>query len=166
MARRKNSSRTPAKRAAFLDALAGGSSIADAAKAASIGLRTAYNWRSDDDAFAADWDEAYAQGAEALEGEARRRAVDGVDEPVFHRGQIVGHTRKYSDTLLIMLMKARDPLRFCDKARTAALMRKWAGQDAKKGGNGSTSALASVIDALDQLAAQKAATALPASALN
>ena len=33
--------------------------------------------------FAADFDQAQREATDALEAEARRRAVDGVDEPVF-----------------------------------------------------------------------------------
>jgi hypothetical protein len=35
--------------------------------------------------------------------------VDGTLEPVFHQGQEVGQVRKYSDTLLIFLLKGRKP---------------------------------------------------------
>lgn len=44
-----------------------------------------------------------------LEDEARRRAVDGVDEPVFQGGELVGHVRRYSDRLLEFLLRGRRP---------------------------------------------------------
>ena len=47
-----------------------------------------------------------------LEAEARRRAAIGVDEPVFYKGEVVGHIRKYSDTLLMFLLKAHWPEKF------------------------------------------------------
>jgi hypothetical protein len=40
-----------------------------------------------------------------LEAEARRRAVQGWDEPVFHQGRKVGTIRKYSDRMLEILLK-------------------------------------------------------------
>ncbi len=41
-----------------------------------------------------------------------RRAVDGVDEPVYQGGKKVGSITRYSDTLLIFLLKAnRDKFR-------------------------------------------------------
>lgn len=51
---------------------------------------------------------AHKRAFDRLEGEAYRRAVIGVEEPVFHKGQRVGHVRKYSDTLLIKLLEAND----------------------------------------------------------
>ena len=49
---------------------------------------------------------------ELLEAEARRRTAIGVDEPVFYQGQVVGHIRKYSDNLLMFLLKAHWPEKF------------------------------------------------------
>ena len=40
----------------------------------------------------------------------RRRAVEGVEEPVgWYKGEAGGVVRKYSDTLLIFLLKGRKP---------------------------------------------------------
>ena len=44
-----------------------------------------------------------------LEDEAIRRAREGVDEPVFYKGEHCGNVRRYSDTLLIFMLKARKP---------------------------------------------------------
>ena len=52
--------------------------------------------------------------ADALEQEARRRALEGVEEPVFCRGERVGVIRRYSDALLILLLKAKRPEQFRD----------------------------------------------------
>ncbi len=49
----------------------------------------------------------------------RRRAVEGVDEPRFHDGQICGHVRKYSDTLLIFMLKARRPDKYKERGEVA-----------------------------------------------
>lgn len=62
-----------------------------------------------DDNFARAWDEAREIAACGLEDEARRRAVDGVDEPVFFQGEVVGYSKRYSDSLLIMLLKGVRP---------------------------------------------------------
>ena len=64
--------------------------------------------------FRADWDEALEEARELLEAEARRRAAIGVDEPVFYKGKVVGHIRKYSDNLLMFLLKAHWPEKFRD----------------------------------------------------
>ena len=46
--------------------------------------------------------------------EARRRALTGVEEPVYYKGEAVDRTAKYSDTLLIFLLKAHRPEKFRD----------------------------------------------------
>ena len=59
--------------------------------------------------FAAQWDEALGEGIDILEAEARRRAFTGVEKPVYYKGKVVGSTTKYSDRLLMFLLKAHDP---------------------------------------------------------
>ena len=59
--------------------------------------------------FAAQWDEALEEGSDLLEAEARRRAVTGIDKPVYYKGKVVGSITKYSDRLLMFLLKAHDP---------------------------------------------------------
>ncbi len=113
MARRTN--RTPKKREAFLSVLAGGGSVTLASATAGIGRQRVYEWRQDDSDFATEWDVAVEAGTDVLEDEARRRAVEGVEEPVFFQGNTVGHVRRYSDTLLIFLLKGRRPKKFKDR---------------------------------------------------
>lgn len=57
--------------------------------------------------------EAQRQIAVALESEAVRRAVEGVQEPIYSKnGKLVGHRRKYSDALLLKLLEANNPEKF------------------------------------------------------
>ena len=107
--------RTPKKEADFLEALCTGASVQAACEAAKIGRRTVYDWRAADDDFALAWDQAIEAGTDLLEDEAKRRAFEGVEEPVFHGGQQCGTVRKYSDTLLIFLLKARRPEKFRER---------------------------------------------------
>jgi hypothetical protein len=64
------------------------------------------------------YEAARVEGRERLEVEARRRAVEGWEEPVFGslgQGQgtgQVGSIRRYSDTLLIRLLEAHWPERY------------------------------------------------------
>lgn len=76
---------------------------------AKISRRHAYATRKEDPLFAEAWDEALGIATELLEEEARRRAQDGVLEPVYQDGKLAGKVRKYSDTLLIFLLKAHKP---------------------------------------------------------
>jgi hypothetical protein len=93
----------------FLTAIAEGGHVRLAAARAKVHFTLPYKRRRFDGAFRAAWDDATELGAAALEGEAVRRAYHGVEEPVFYRGVQCGSVTKYSDKLLIFLLKARDP---------------------------------------------------------
>lgn len=103
---------------AFLTNLALTGNATEAAEAADIVPSTAHRARKSDAAFDAAWDEALEEAADRLETEARRRAVTGVDEPVFGSlgGKLgsgeIGTIRKYSDTLLIFLLKGARPSKY------------------------------------------------------
>ena len=56
--------------------------------------------------------EAKNQGYDMIEEEARRRAVEGVLEPVYYKGEQVGAVRKYSDRLILELLRAYKPKKF------------------------------------------------------
>jgi hypothetical protein len=98
-----------AKLNAFLAQLADGHAVKNACKTAGIGRTTAYDLRDADEAFAARWREAEAEGVEVLEQEAFRRAVQGIDKPIVFQGVVTDTVREYSDTLLIFLLKAKRP---------------------------------------------------------
>ena len=68
-----------------------------------------YQERRENALFAKAWDEAVELGTRHLEDEAVRRAAEGTLKPVFHQGQQCGVIREFSDTLLIFMLKARDP---------------------------------------------------------
>jgi transposase-like protein len=91
--------------ASFLRALSTGASVSEAAKAGRILWNTLYRWRRDDSRFRAAWDDAARAGEDAkaakLDEALMRRAVDGIDEPVFHAGEEVGTRKRYSDPLLM-----------------------------------------------------------------
>jgi hypothetical protein len=59
--------------------------------------------------FAFDIEQAKAVSVERMEGEAYRRAVIGVQEPIFWQGMLVDRVTKYSDSLLSKLLEAHDP---------------------------------------------------------
>lgn len=104
-----------AKKAAFLAAFAQFGTITHAAKAADIGRQTHYDWVRNDPEYAKAFDDAGDQAIDALEREARRRAIEGTEEPVFHNGKIVDTIRRYSDTLLIFLLKGARPSKYRER---------------------------------------------------
>lgn len=109
--------KTPEKERAFLSALAETCNVTEACKLSGVGRATAYAWRVTDPDFAIEWEKAKAIGAEALEDEAMRRARVGVDEPVFHLGEVCGTVRKYSDTLAIFLLKGAMPDKYRENSK-------------------------------------------------
>jgi hypothetical protein len=100
---------TKEKQERFLCALADNPNVSAVCQSEAISRATAYYERDRDEEFRAAWDAAVQLGTRALEDEAIRRAREGTEEPVFYQGAVCGSVRKYSDVLLIFLLKARDP---------------------------------------------------------
>jgi hypothetical protein len=75
-----------------------------------------YELRARDATFAEEWSRAVDEGTDRLEDEAHRRAVEGVPEPIFSRGEVVGERRVYSDRLIEFLLKARRPAVYREQA--------------------------------------------------
>jgi hypothetical protein len=98
--------------ATFLDALSSSGNVTAAARRAGVDRGTAYRARAAAAEFRAAWEEALEVATDALEAEARRRALEGWDEPVFFGGQECGRIRKYDSTLLMFLLKAHRPEKF------------------------------------------------------
>ncbi len=99
------------RRIAFLKGLEQGMSAAGAAEAAGISRSLVYRWRELDRAFAAAWRLAAEAGTDRLEDEAMRRALEGVEKPVFWRGEQVGVVRTYDNRMLMLLLQRRRPMR-------------------------------------------------------
>ena len=57
-----------------------------------------------------------------LEAEVIRRGAHGIDEPVFYQGKVVGQIRKYSDNLLMFMLKGLRPAKFRDNYNPLAVV--------------------------------------------
>jgi hypothetical protein len=66
-------------------------------------------------AWEAQFRAAYKYVIVTLEDEAIRRAVKGVEKPVFYKDKQIGTEIKYSDSLLMFLLKSFDNTRFGDR---------------------------------------------------
>lgn len=100
---------TPEFEEAILACLREGASVRDAIEEFGVSRSTIYKRLREDEEWKKRWDEAYDQGNDAIRDEVRRRGMDGVLEPVYHEGTIVGRKRRYSDTLLMFYAKSRMP---------------------------------------------------------
>ena len=96
---------------AFLYYYARCGTVTHAAQAAGVVRRQHYEWLKNPDYLTA-FESAHEEACDTLEQEARRRATVGWDEPVFHNGMECGLKRKFSDALLIFLMKGAMPAKY------------------------------------------------------
>ncbi len=78
--------------------------------------------------FAVSYQDALDEAADMLEAEAWRRALEGVSQPIMNSGKpvldpITGGTmmvRRYSDTLLMLLLRGSKPEKFSTRAPVGA----------------------------------------------
>lgn len=100
---------TPRRQELFLKALAENGSVVDACAAVGISSTSAYRARERIDGFAKRWDAALAKVRPKLEEAAYKRAVEGWEEPVYQNGKLVGVKKRFSDSLLKMLVQRETP---------------------------------------------------------
>ncbi len=99
---------------AFLNEFAQSGHVGNSAAKVPVDRTTVYLWREDPE-FEKLFELARKRAVTVLEDEAHRRAFSGVDEPVFYKGSKCGVVRKYSDTLLIVLLKANAPEKYRER---------------------------------------------------
>lgn len=92
----------------FLATLRESGNVSQAARAAGISRRCAYDHKNADEDFAAEWEEAEESASDDLERIAWERAAGWKDEA---SGKYV-----YSDRMLELLLKARRPDKFKERA--------------------------------------------------
>ena len=113
---------TERRRQRFLAALRETGHVRGACLAAAVPRTNIYEHRRADEAFAKAWEEAEQIAADRLEAEAWRRGVDGVAEPLVSAGRLVSDQdgqplfiQRYSDQLLLALLRAHKPDKYQDK---------------------------------------------------
>lgn len=94
---------------AFLEAYMEHVTITKACDIIGYSRKVIYEWFSYDTQFKQAFDEAKKIAIERLEDEAHRRAFEGIENPVYQKGEFVGFIREYSDSLIQFLLKGHKP---------------------------------------------------------
>ena len=105
---------TPARQSAFIEALADTGSVHAACKAVNMSSEGAYALRRQPGAesFRKAWERALDLGVQRIEDVAMDRALNGVDEPLYSYGKLIGTRKRYNDRLLMFMLRNRAPERF------------------------------------------------------
>ena len=103
---------TREKKKAFIRAFAITGIVTYSAEAAGIARNTHYDWMAEDKTYKLAVEDAAEQAADRVEAEILRRAIQGIDKPIFYKGKVVKTIKEYSDLLLIFWAKATRPGKF------------------------------------------------------
>lgn len=99
----------------FLIAFAEMGNRSRAARLVGVNAATVWQWRRSDRKFAAAYTRAEEIAVDLAEDELVRRATEGIIEPVFQGGHLVGGIRKFNDQLLMFYLKANKPEKYRDQ---------------------------------------------------
>ncbi len=107
---------TPQRQRDFIEALADTGSVDAACKAVNMSTVGAYHLRrqSGGASFRAAWERALQLGVSRVEDVVMDRALNGVEEPLYSYGKLIGTRRRYNDRLLMFILRNRAPDRFAD----------------------------------------------------
>lgn len=107
---------TPERQIAFIEALADTGSVDAACKAVNMSTVGAYHLRRQSGAtsFRKAWETALQLGVARVEDVVMDRALNGVEEPLYSYGKLIGTRRRYNDRLLMFILRNRAPDRFAE----------------------------------------------------
>ncbi|MCR9180632.1 MAG: hypothetical protein NXH71_10430 [Erythrobacteraceae bacterium] len=105
---------TPERQRGFIEALADTGSVAAACKSVDMSERGAYHLRRQPGAesFREAWLVALDLGMQRIEDVAMDRALNGVEEPLYSYGALIGTRTRYNDRLLMFMLRNRASERF------------------------------------------------------
>ncbi len=98
------------RQTAFLRALATTHNVSAAARAVGLSRQSAYKLRARlrGQPFDMAWDAAFQSAFDRLAEAAMERALNGVEVPHYHQGELVGTSRRYDERLTIALLAMRE----------------------------------------------------------
>lgn len=119
------------RKMAFLKGFATDGIVKTGLEAAGVTRDTLKQWRERHEWFEEAYKRALDDANDLIERELHRRAVHGVNEPITYQGQptwvtnpadpngppVMFTVKKYSDSLMPLLMKARKPQEYGDKSK-------------------------------------------------
>jgi hypothetical protein len=100
---------TRQKQGDFLAALATTHSVAEAAREVGMSRQSAYRLRArlQGEPFDFAWDAAFKSAFDRLAEAAMDRAMNGVEVQHYHKGEVVGSSRRFDERFTIALLKMR-----------------------------------------------------------
>ena len=104
----------------FLIALGALGTIRDSVIFTGIPRAQHFRWLDKDDDYKLKYQRAQDTFSEVLEAQLYKRAIVGVEEPIYAKGEIVGYKTKYSDNLLITALKANLPDKYAERTKSTA----------------------------------------------
>ena len=110
----------PDIRVKFLEALSRTGNVGAAAYYVQRSRQSAYDLRRRDPDFARGWQAALVLARDVAEDVLQERAIDGVEEPVYYHGEVVGTRRRYDSRLLLTHLGRLDKAAEQIPARRAA----------------------------------------------
>ncbi len=101
---------TPETRVKFLEALANCGNISTAAAFVQRSRTSAYSLKRRDVNFSRGWDAALLLARDVATDFLQERAINGIEEDVYHQGEVVGTRRRYDSRLLLAHIARLDKL--------------------------------------------------------
>ena len=98
---------TKRQRAIFLDVLRTTGNISASARAGNLSYKAVHSLKSRDLNFSDEWDIAKNEALDDLEEALRKRAIEGVEKPIYYAGKECGVQRCYSDSLGMYILKTQ-----------------------------------------------------------
>lgn len=112
--RERHNGWTPHRQIAFIQALAETACVTEACRHVGMSTRSAYALKHLPDAgsFRQAWDLALIQGAGQVADAAFGRAIHGVAQPIFYKGEQIGERRVFNERLTQFVLRNALPERF------------------------------------------------------
>tara|TARA_R100001244_G_scaffold6593_40_gene8513 strand:- start:17376 stop:18476 length:1101 start_codon:yes stop_codon:yes gene_type:complete len=100
----------PETRVKFLEALARTGNVQASAYYVQLSRQSAYDLRRRDPDFARAWRAALVLARDVAEDALQERAIEGIEEPVYYHGEVVGMRRRYDSRLLLAHLARLDKI--------------------------------------------------------